>query len=301
MCHGEFPGFHGTIVCGEDPNRPCWYLPPHALPPHRDRPRWHPPEHARGGLPATGEALQRAAAAGILLAPATARWYQAAIRPFEALGLRVAAIASAGSDVRGADGTVLAQDPLPGDFAAFVAGLCDRAGWPATLAVPSKAYRRANELPSWAANAPEWLRPVTHLRDADLSGLLAVLAEPQPGDPYLHELEAWRGRVSMHSAVAYNGDAMVTLTAPGVDKGSGLLALCRSLGIDPPTWLPSGTAKSTSPCFPSPAWLSRSNRARKQPAPLPTASSPRPTTTASPCLSTSCSPAAEPTPSAAPA
>jgi len=226
--------------------------------------------------PATGEALQRAAAAGILLAPATARWYQAAIRPFEALGLRVAAIASAGSDVRGADGTVLAQDPLPGDFAAFVAGLCDRAGWPATLAVPSKAYRRANELPSWAANAPEWLRPVTHLRDADLSGLLAVLAEPQPGDPYLHELEAWRGRVSMHRSAGHSAST-------------------------PPTWLPSGTAKSTSPCFPSPAWLSRSNRARKQPAPLPTASSPRPTTTASPCLSTSCSPAAEPTPSAAPA
>jgi Cof subfamily protein (haloacid dehalogenase superfamily) len=190
--------------------------------------------NSRGVIsPATGEALQRAASAGILLAPATARWYQAAVRPFEALGLQVAAIASAGADVRGADGTVLAQDPLPPDFAAFVADLCDRAGWPATLAVPSKAYRRANELPPWAASAPEWLLPVTHLRDADLSGLLAVLAEPQPGDPYLPELEAWRGRVSMHAALVYNGDGMVTLTAPGVDKGSGLLALCRSLGIDP--------------------------------------------------------------------
>lgn len=207
--------------------------------------------NTHGGVsPATGEALQRAAAAGILLAPATARWYQAAVRPFEQLGLQVAAIASAGSDIRGADGTVLVQDPLPADFATFVAGLCDRAGWPATLAVPSKAYRRANELPPWAANAPEWLRPVTHLRDADLSGLLAVLAEPQPGDPYLHELEAWRGRVSMHSAVAYNGDAMVTLTAPGVDKGSGLLALCRSLGIDPSEAVAIGDSEVDIPMFP---------------------------------------------------
>jgi hydroxymethylpyrimidine pyrophosphatase-like HAD family hydrolase len=195
--------------------------------------------------PATGQALQRAAAAGIVLAPATARWYQAAVRPFEALGLRVAAIASAGSDIRGADGTVLVQDPLPTDFAAFVADLCDRAGWPATLAVPSKAYRRANELPPWAANAPEWLKPVTHL-----SGLLAVLAEPQPGDPYLHELEAWRGRVSMHSAVAFNGDGMVTLTAPGVDKGSGLLALCRSLGIDPSEAVAIGDSEVDIPMFP---------------------------------------------------
>lgn len=200
--------------------------------------------------PATGEALQRAAAAGILLAPATARWYQAAVRPFEALGLRVAAIASAGADVRGANGEVLAQRPLPAGFAAFVAGLCDRAGWPATLAVPSKAYRRANELPPWAANAPEWLQPVTHLRDADLSNLLAVLAEPPAGDPYLAELDAWKGRISMHDALAFNGDGMVTLTAPGVDKGSGLLALCRSLGIDPAEAVAIGDSEVDIPMFP---------------------------------------------------
>lgn len=183
--------------------------------------------------PATASALQRAAGAGILLAPATARWYQAAVRPFEALGLNVAAIASAGADVRGAAGEVLEQQPLPADFARFIAELCDRAGWQATLAIPQKAYRRANELPPWAANAPEWIQPITNLRDADLSTLLSVLAEPPPGDPHIAELEAWRGRISMHSAVAFNGDGMITLTAQGVDKGSGLLALCASLGIDP--------------------------------------------------------------------
>lgn len=181
----------------------------------------------------TVAALQRAAAAGAVIAPATARWYQAAVRPFAAMGIEVAAIASAGADVRHAHGEVVRQNFLPREFAAFVGGLCDSAGWPATLAVPGKAYRRANELPPWAANAPEWLQPVTSLAEVDLSELLAVLAEPQEGDAFLDELLAWGDRVSIHHAISFAGDGMVTVTPPGVDKGTGLLALCEALRISP--------------------------------------------------------------------
>ncbi len=181
----------------------------------------------------TEAALKAAAAAGITLAPATARWYQAAIRPFAGLGSPVAAIASAGSDVRGPGGEVVEQRFLDGDFAAFLADLCDRAGWTATVATPERAYRRANELPPWAAVAPEWLKPVTAFEPGHLEGALSVLAEAAPGDHHLPELQAWAGRVSIYSAVSFNGDAMVTITPPGVDKGTGLLALCRHLGIDP--------------------------------------------------------------------
>ncbi len=189
---------------------------------------------SKGQVPAhVGEALQRAAKAGMILAPATARWYQAAIRPFAALGIQAAAIASAGADVRLHTGEAVAQHRLPGEFAKFVAELCDRAGWPATLAVPGKAYRRANELPAWAANAPEWLQPVTSLAEVDLSELLAVLAEAPAGDPALGELMAWRGRVSLHDAISFSGDGMVTATAAGVDKGSALLELCAALGVEP--------------------------------------------------------------------
>ena len=187
-----------------------------------------------GQVPAPAvEALQRAHAAGMVVAPATARWYHAAVRPFAAMGIQPAAIASAGADVRLHTGEPVAQHRLPAEFARFVAELCDRAGWPATLAVPSKAYRRANELPPWAANAPEWLQPVTSLAEVDLSDLLAVLAEVEPGDPALAELEAWRGRVSLYDAISFSGDGMITATALGVDKGSALLELCAALGIEP--------------------------------------------------------------------
>ncbi|HMO95623.1 MAG TPA: HAD family hydrolase [Tepidiformaceae bacterium] len=183
--------------------------------------------------PRTAAALQRAHAAGMVIAPATARWYHAAVRPFAAMGIQPAAIASAGADVRDPAGTVVAQHFLPAGFATFIAALADRAGWPATLAIPELAYRRDNELPPWAANALEWLKPVTSLAGVDLSRLLSVLAEVTEGDPALAELAAWNDRVSVFGAVAFTGVEMVTVTAPGVNKGSALLALCDALSIDP--------------------------------------------------------------------
>lgn len=75
--------------------------------------------------------------------------------------------------------------------------------------------------------------PVTTLAGADLSGLLAVLASVAPDDPLLAELAPWSTSVTAHRAVSFNGDALLTITASGVDKGTGLLALCAALGIDP--------------------------------------------------------------------
>ena len=197
----------------------------------------------------TTAALKRAHEAGIVLAPATARWYQAAIRPFAALGIEAAAISSAGADVRSNDGTVLEQTMLDGAFAEFLADLCDRAGWSATLATPECAYRRANELPPWAANAPEWLKPVTTFAGVHLASVLSVLADATTGDAHLPELEAWRDRVTIYSALSFNGDALLTVTAPGTDKGSGLLALCRSLNIDPADTVAIGDSEVDVPMF----------------------------------------------------
>ncbi len=197
----------------------------------------------------TAAALKAAHEAGIVLAPATARWYQAAIRPFAMLGLEVAAIASAGADVRAADGSVVEQRMLDGEFATFLAELCDRAGWTATLSTPERAYRRADELPPWAANAPEWLKPVTSLQGEHLASALSVLAEASTESEHWPHLEAWAGRVSLYPAVAFNGDALLTITAPGVDKGSGLLALCRHLGIEPSQAVAIGDSEVDIPMF----------------------------------------------------
>ncbi len=194
-------------------------------------------------------ALQRAVAAGLLMVPATARWYQAACRPFTAIGLDVAAIASAGADVRLAGGEVAEQRTLAPDFVAFVAELCDRAGWVATFATPKLAYRRASELPAWAANAPEWMAPVTHLRDANLQSLLSIIVELRPDDASFAELAPWGGSISMHRAQSFTGDTLLTITATEVDKGSALLALCRATGIDPAETIAIGDSDVDLPLF----------------------------------------------------
>ena len=103
----------------------------------------------------------------------------------------------------------------------------------ATLATPQRAYRRSDVLPPWAANAPEWLVPVTHLRDAELSELLSVLAEVAPEDERLAAFAHWAGQITMRSARSFNGNQLVTVTASGVDKGAGLRALCEVMNIDP--------------------------------------------------------------------
>lgn len=134
---------------------------------------------------ATEAALKDLVAAGVVVAPATARWYQVAMRPFERMGMEVGAIACGGADVRAPGGEVLAERPLPANFVPFIADLCDRAGWVTTLSSAARTYRRESELPPWASQAPEWLTPVTHLRDADLAGLLTVIATVPSGDPFL--------------------------------------------------------------------------------------------------------------------
>ncbi len=194
-------------------------------------------------------ALTSLAARGVVVAPATARWYQAAVRPFERLGLHTAAIASAGADVRAEGGEVVASAPLPPVFIPFVSDLCDRAGWTATLSTPDLAYSRADHLPPWAANAPEWLAPVTHLRDADLGTLLSVLIEAPAEDAFLAELDRWRDRLTFSSALSYAGALLLTLTARGVDKGSGLQALCAATGIDPSEVVAIGDSEVDTPMF----------------------------------------------------
>ncbi|MBA4179464.1 MAG: hypothetical protein C0506_02650 [Anaerolinea sp.] len=195
------------------------------------------------------EALHALAAKGVIIAPATARWYQAARRPFDQLGVNVAAIASAGADVRLADGSVVEQKPLSPAFAAFIAGLCDREGWTATFSVPGRAYTRANDLPPWATNAPEWLQPVTHLRDADLSSLLSVLVETHGSDGGLAEVDGWRDELEQATAVSFAGAVLHTFTAKGVDKGSGLRSLCAAAGIDPSEAVAVGDSEVDLPMF----------------------------------------------------
>jgi hydroxymethylpyrimidine pyrophosphatase-like HAD family hydrolase len=195
-------------------------------------------------------ALRRLQDAGVVVAAATARWPEAARRPFEDAGLPAAAIACAGADVVSADGAPVARWPLPPGAAEFVADLCERARWVANLSLPGVTYRLMSELPPWADRAPPWLRPVTTVAGLDLAGALSVLIEPPQGDPLLAELDPWRHRIAAHWALSSDGlRPMLTITALGVEKGRGLVALCDALGITPAEAAAFGDSEVDLPMF----------------------------------------------------
>jgi hydroxymethylpyrimidine pyrophosphatase-like HAD family hydrolase len=196
-----------------------------------------------------GAALHRLAERGVVVAVATARWRHAALRPFDGLGRELAAIACAGADVRLAGGEVVRQDPLPAAFVPFLAELCERAGWEASLCLPDRVYGLAPQLPPWAASAPSHYVPVTSLAGTDLEGLLSVLAQAPPGDPHTGELLGWSESVATYRALTAAGGEILQVNAAGVDKGTGLLALCAALGVDPGEAVAFGDSEVDLPMF----------------------------------------------------
>lgn len=205
---------------------------------------------SRGGVgEADARALRALAEKGIAIAPATARWHSAALWPLQQVGIEAATIACGGADVRLSDGRVVEQTPMADGFVPFIAELCDRAQWVVSLSTADVTYRRENEMPAWAASAPAGIVPVTHLRDADLSGLLTVLAHVERGDPHIAELAQWAGSVRVYNAFAFDGSGMITITAAGIDKGTALVALCGALGIDAAEAVAFGDSEVDIPMF----------------------------------------------------
>jgi hypothetical protein len=199
---------------------------------------------------ANAAALRGLHDAGVVVAAATARWPEAAMRPFQDAGVAAAAIACAGADVVLADGTPVARWPLPPGAAEFVADLCERAGWVANVSLPGVTYRLMSELPPWADRAPPWLHPVTTLAGRDLTGALSVLIEPPPGDPQLAALDEWKDRIATHWALSSDGlRPMLSITATGVEKGRGLVALCEALRIAPAEAVAFGDSEVDVPMF----------------------------------------------------
>lgn len=189
---------------------------------------------SRGQLSdANAEALRTLAASGVVLAAATARWREVALRPFEQAGVSAAAIACAGAHVTRVDGSELSRSPMDVDAASFVARLAEEAGWVANISRPGLTCRLAPELPPWAGRAPDWLQPVTGADEVDVTSVLSFLVEVGPGDPALARLDPWRRSLDWGWAAASGGAPLLTIRAAGVDKGRALAALARALNIAP--------------------------------------------------------------------
>jgi hydroxymethylpyrimidine pyrophosphatase-like HAD family hydrolase len=192
-------------------------------------------------------ALRRASEAGVLIAVATARAHQQAYAVGVRAGLDVATISSAGADVRLAGEKVVEQRPLPADFVPVVTAICDQMTGIVILSTPDHIYSRTvKPLPP---GAPEWISNIALVAEAGLSNVLSVLLELPAGVSELVELGEWAKQLSVHSARSYGGSMLITITAGGVDKGSGLRSLCRATGINPADAVAIGDSEVDLPMF----------------------------------------------------
>ncbi len=199
--------------------------------------------------PVASAALQRLAAAGVVVAPATARFQPISVAPFTQIGLTVPSISAAGADVRAADGSVIAQRTMPAKLAGDLGRLCDGAGWRATVSTVSGNYQRSDEVPPWARTPPPFLTFTTSLAEVDLEGVLAFLISVEKDGEHRAEIEAVEPELTIYDALRHDGRRLLTVTGRNVDKGSGLRDLCAALEIDPVTAVAFGDSAVDVPLF----------------------------------------------------
>jgi len=153
-----------------------------------------------------------------------------------------------GADVRRADGSVVMQHPFSDETARFLAELCDRAAWTPTVATVDGMILRLDQQPEWLGRAPKGTRVVRRLADEVPQGMLSIITGVGGDGSSLKELEGHTD-LNVERAFASDGRLLVSITAAGVDKGTGVVALCGSLGIDAEEAVAFGDAEVDIPMF----------------------------------------------------
>ena len=185
---------------------------------------------------------------GIAVAIGTARPYSASLGPFMELEIQGEAIVSSGADVRRADGSIVVQEPFDAETATFLAELCDRAAWSPTVATVDGMIMRLDRPPDWIDRAPKGMRVVKSLAENVPRGMLSIVTGADRDGAFAAELRK-HSKLSVEEASTRDGGVLVTVTRAGVDKGSGLVALCRSLNISPDEAVAFGDADVDVPMF----------------------------------------------------
>ena len=197
--------------------------------------------------PATIAALRGLAAAGVVVAAATSRPYELVAPTLMPLALEVSVIASAGADVRLADGAIVEQRTLTEDLARKLASLCGEADWRTIVGTTSGAFRRAEGPPEVSGPA----RPVRSMAEVPLDQVLMMAPFVSPADTSYAALDQVlrAGHLRSERAVTNRGREIVAITSEGVGKGSALIRVCEALAIPTSQAVAFGDAEVDVPMF----------------------------------------------------
>lgn len=180
---------------------------------------------------ADGAAVIAARDRGVHVILCTARWHGVAMRTARRLELRAPIISHNGAQIQEPDGDELFHATFATELAREIAAFCDEGGFETYTTVDGITYMRSR----WEANIdparlPRDMRvarthaehvtaPATGLIVFGEDGVRAVVDAFATKHPELAFVEAW------------SDNPYVTITAAGVDKGTGLQFVCEHLDI----------------------------------------------------------------------
>jgi hypothetical protein len=178
-------------------------------------------------------AVRAALERGVRVVINTSRWYGLANRTAGRLGLRAPMVCHNGAHVREPDGgRELLHVTIPQAIAREIAAFCDEGGWETYTTVDGVTYMRSRwEAQIDPARLPKDMRVAqTHAEHvtADATGFVIFGEDAVPA-----VIDAFAGRYDGRLAFPVGQEARpyVTVTAGGVDKGTGLRLVCEELGV----------------------------------------------------------------------
>lgn len=196
-----------------------------------------PPEHRR--------AVAEAAAAGMDIIIATARWRQMAERIAREVGISKPIIACSGAQVRMPDGRDVFDHRLPEEFVSDLYEICNDERCIATITVEENVVIKLDGEPdkSLLPDELKWvpkLEPSVHHspRIAAIQGTAVnERIKSELGPRYLES-------VNIYDSIGPSGKIVITITAKAANKGEALRTACQHIDVDLDSVLAFGDAQN---------------------------------------------------------
>jgi HAD superfamily hydrolase (TIGR01484 family) len=196
-----------------------------------------PSEHRR--------AVAEAAAAGMEIIIATARWRQMAEKIAKEIGFRKPIIACSGAQVRMPDGEDIFDHRLPDDFVRDLYELCNHERCIATITVEETVVIKLDGKPDMSL-LPEEMQWVPALDTGEHhSPRIAAIQGTGVNELIKTGLgPRYNDVVNIYDSIGPSGKVVITITAKAANKGEALLAACQHMDIDPGSVLAFGDAEN---------------------------------------------------------
>jgi Cof subfamily protein (haloacid dehalogenase superfamily) len=180
------------------------------------------------------EAIAAARARGVHVVIDTTRWYEVSLRTAKRLDLTSPMVCHNGAHIKSPTGEELFHLPIATEIAREIAAYCDERGWETYTTVEGVTFMRSRwDAQIDPARLPSDMRVArTHAGHvtAPATGILVF------GEDGVREVPAvfaqrYDSRLAFPIGWSEAQTPYVTITAAGVDKGTGLRLVCERLGV----------------------------------------------------------------------